>query len=388
MFHKMPFILVAIILLVVFLNPWIPLDCKTYLYGLSLTLKSLIVFLLPFFVFCLLFKTAVDLSKKASKWILFILAGICLSNFISVIVGYFVGHVAYQFDLTIPDSAAAMQLEPAFNILVPKLFENSHAMFCALILGVLLGSFKPTFAEKVALKLEKIGNVILKGFLYVIPVFLIGSMIKMIHEGSFGVMLKNYSAMFALMLATLLAYMFLIYFVANSFRIRGVISSFKNMAPAVIAGFGSMSSAAAMPFTILGTEKNAKNPEVAKAVIPISVNNHLIGDGLAIPIFAFAVMKSFGVSDVSFMSYLVFAFFFVLAKFSAAGVPGGGMIVLLPVLETHMGFNAEMLSLITTIYILFDPIITSANILGNGGFAMILGRLFKKGNNTVKKEVY
>ena len=51
---------------------------------------------------------------------------------------------------------------------------------------------------------------------------------------------------------------------------------------------------------------------------------------------------------------------------------------MLPILETYLGFDASMLSLITALYILFDPVITCANVLGNGGFAMGIDKLFKK----------
>jgi Na+/H+-dicarboxylate symporter len=48
---------------------------------------------------------------------------------------------------------------------------------------------------------------------------------------------------------------------------------------------------------------------------------------------------------------------------------------MLPILESTLGFEADMLSLITALYILFDPIITSANVLGNGGFALVVDRI-------------
>jgi Na+/H+-dicarboxylate symporter len=102
------------------------------------------------------------------------------------------------------------------------------------------------------------------------------------------------------------------------------------------------------------------------------VNIHLMGDCFAITIFAYAVLKSFGMDEPSFTAYLIFAVYFVLAKFSVAGVPGGGILVMLPILETHLGFQGAMLSMITGLYILFDPIITSANILGNGAFAKMM----------------
>ena len=77
------------------------------------------------------------------------------------------------------------------------------------------------------------------------------------------------------------------------------------------------------------------------------------------------------------MQYLVFAFYFVLAKFSVAAVPGGGILVMLPILESCLGFDAQMLSLITALYILFDPVITCANVLGNGGFALGMDKMLK-----------
>ena len=87
------------------------------------------------------------------------------------------------------------------------------------------------------------------------------------------------------------------------------------------------------------------------------------------------LMKSFGVAEPGLLNYLIFAGYFVLAKFSVAAVPGGGILVMLPILERYLGFDPVMLSLITALYILFDPIVTSANVLGNGCFAMGLSRV-------------
>jgi len=105
------------------------------------------------------------------------------------------------------------------------------------------------------------------------------------------------------------------------------------------------------------------------------VNIHLIGDCFAIPIFAYAILKSYGLAEPAYWDYLIFAFYFVIAKFSVAAVPGGGMMVMLPLLERYLGFNSEMLSLITALYLLFEPVITSANVLGNGAFALVMDKL-------------
>lgn len=75
---------------------------------------------------------------------------------------------------------------------------------------------------------------------------------------------------------------------------------------------------------------------------------------------------------------MIFTFYFVLAKFSVAAIPGGGIIVMLPILEGYLGFNGEMMSLITALYILFDPVITCANVFGNGAFAKMIDRFVVK----------
>ena len=78
--------------------------------------------------------------------------------------------------------------------------------------------------------------------------------------------------------------------------------------------------------------------------------------------------------EPSLLNYMIFALYFVLAKFSVAAVPGGGILVMLPILEKYLGFNSDMMSLITALYILFDPVITCANVLGNGAFAKMIDR--------------
>lgn len=378
MFRKLPIILIGIILLIGIFYPLFSPTFKEVLYSLSLTLKSLIIFILPFLIFGLLFKTSVQFTKMASKWIVLILLGICISNLISTMLSYLVGLIAYQFDLSMSLPDQSNSLIGTTYASFPKLIDNSHSMFFGLLSGILFGWIKPDLAEKMSLYLEKGIDFILKFFLYVIPLFISGFITKMIHDGLMRLILRNYSFIFFLVAGAVFTYILLIYLIANQFQIKAFGKSLKNMMPAAITGFGSMSSAAAMPLTILATEKTAKNSDLAKAIIPTTVNVHLIGDCFAIPIFAFAIMKSFGVASPEFSSYFLFALYFVLAKFSVAAVPGGGILVMLPILETHLGFNGEMLSLITALYILFDPFITSANVLGNGGFALGLGNLFEK----------
>lgn len=375
MFRKMPMILLAVIALIVLLEGFIPLTVKSALYAVSLSIKTLIIFVLPFVIFMLLFKTLSKLAAGATKIIIFVLLGVCLSNFISTMISYQVGSAIYHLDLSIalPESQAGLQ--PAWTFTLPKLVANDHAMFAGVILGILFSLFSPTAADRISFYFDKIVEGVLRCITIVIPAFIIGFVVKLIHDKVMESIIQDYALIFALVAAAQFCYISLIYFVSNGFQLSAFIASVKNMLPAAISGFGSMSSAASMPLTIIGTEKNLNQSPLARLLIPVTVNIHLIGDCFAIPIFAFAVMKNFGMAEPAFMSYLLFAFYFVMAKFSVAAIPGGGIIVMLPILESQLGFTSEMASLITALYILFDPVITCANVLGNGAFAMAIARL-------------
>lgn len=374
MFRSMPFYLLAIILIATLLDPWIPYPIKTYAYALSLTLKSAIVFLLPALIFALLFKTAAQMSKKASYLLLMLLALVCISNLTSTLLSYFAGYLAYQLDLSVALPEATQELMPAWKLLLPKWFNNETSLFSGLFFGALCGYFLPAQSEKISILLEKSIKILLKAFLYIIPFFIAGFVIKMNHDGVMRHILIDYALVFLIVAGAVFSYIAFLYLLANKFNASAFAKSIQNMLPAAIAGVGSMSSAAAMPLTLIGTEKNSQNSDLARAIIPATVNIHLIGDCFAIPIFAFAVLKNFDLPEPGFALYLTFAFYFVLAKFSVAAVPGGGILVMLPILESALGFDAEMLSLITALYILFDPIITCANVLGNGGFALLVAR--------------
>lgn len=374
MFRKMPFLLVALIVLILFLGSHLPHEIKSFFYALSLTIKAVIITLLPFIIFCLLFKVMATLTRQASKLILLILAAVCCSNFISTFLSHYVGIWIYHFDLTVIVPKSSNELEPLWTFNLPKLIPNNIAMFLGLALGFISSYFRPALSQKIAKQLDKAINHILRVFTYFIPLFVAGFVIKLDYDGVVLMLIKDYALIFTMIAVAQFSYILFIYFITNT-KNTSWMQSIKNMLPAAITGFSTMSSAAAMPLTILGTQKNASHPDLAPSVIPATVNVHLIGDCFAIPILAYAILKTFDVPEPLFINYLIFTFYFVLAKFSVAAVPGGGIIVMLPVLEAYLGFNSQMLSLITAMYILFDPVITAANVLGNGGFALVIDKI-------------
>lgn len=379
MFRKMPIILLLMAILIIAIDQFIPLKVYQHLYATSLLIKSLIIFILPLIIFSLLFRAAINLAHNATKIIGLILICVCCSSFVALAISNLIGVCVYNFNLSIFLPNNTYSLEPAWIFEFPKLISNGQAMFTGIFLGILANFKKFRKYNKLfvtlAIKLEFIVFKFFKLFIYLIPIFVAGFIAKLQHDGLIVRLLKDYTLIFSTIVLSQFCYLLLVYLWVNNFKIKKLLISFENMLPAAISGFSTMSSAASMPLTIVGAENNAKFKDLARSVIPATVNIHLIGDCFTIPILAYAILRNYSVVEPLFLDYVIFACYFVIAKFSVAAIPGGGIIVMLPILEAYLGFNSEMLSLITALYILFDPLNTCVNVLGNGAFAKMIDNI-------------
>jgi len=372
---KMPLILAAVIVAVLFVNPYLPLAAQQVLYAVSLTIKSTIIFVLPALIFCLLFSAVINLASRATYLIAVILLLVCCSNYTTTFLSHYIGMMVYQFDLSLMTPAQLQGIAPAWSFELPKLIPNNVAMFGGLGIGLLASMLNNHGARRLAVVLDTFVGLLMKAIACIIPIFVAGFVVKLQADGLMQMIVHDYTRIFLVIAATQFCYIFFLYFILNNAKLSQTLQALKNMVPAALSGFSTMSSAASMPLTIMGVENNTQNKELARSVVPATVNVHLMGDCIAIPIFAYAIMKNFGVAEPSLLTYAIFTLYFMLAKFSVAAVPGGGIIVMLPILEAYLGFDSNMLSLITALYVLFDPVITCANVLGNGAFAKLIDKL-------------
>lgn len=379
MLKKLPVVLGLIIVLSILLNPVIPLPVKQVIYACSLTIKSIVLFLLPFIIFGLLFKTFVKLSDKALSVIILIFGCLCTSNFINTYLTHYIGSLFYYFDLHIGEKITpAAQLSPYFSLELPQLVKNEFALFGGIICGIVTALINRKFATEIALKMEIVVNKIFSFVSVLIPLFIVGFVVKCASEGVLTNLIKSYSVILIIFTCYAACYTFMFYLIVNKGILHNTIACLKNMFPAFLTALSTISSAITMPITTLCTEKNVKHKDLSASTISATVNIHLLGDCLAIPMLAYALLKHYNVAEPTCMEYLTFTMFFVIAKFSVAAVPAGGIIIMTPILEKYLHFTPEMSSLIIAIYVIFDPIVTSFNVLGNGALAKLIDQLYDK----------
>jgi Na+/H+-dicarboxylate symporter len=383
---KIPLILFTIIIVSLLLGSNIPLPVKALSYAISLTIKEIIIFILPFMIFSFVFSSMVQMKKEALSFILTVLPLVCLSNVFTIVLAYVFGISLISPDMMTTSFEQVTALTPLWTPFIPKIITNDYALFAGIGMGLLGAFFFPEKSANVINRMVKGNYFILNKFIVpIMPIFILGFILKLEHERILPLICEKYLYILLIICLSSFSFLLLLYGVLAGFNPKVWLNSLKNMLSATLTGFSTMSSAASMPLIIVGSEKNVSRPEIVRSVVPSTINIHLIGDSFAIPLMILGVMASFGHGMPDWPLYLIFTGYFALYKFAVAAVPGGTILVLLQVLEQQMGFSPEMLSLITALYVVFDPIVTTGNVLGHGAFAILFAKVFDRSKALFRK---
>ncbi len=374
-----PMRLVLTIILVLVLNNFIPTIVKQFFLGISLTLKEILMFMIPFIIFSSVYSAFAKIRNKAIYFIVLLLGSVVLSNFISVsIAGIFGYLVLFTNNNIAHNPQEIVGLTPLWQFAIPKLVSNNVILLLSLVLACINQPKIENYANKVANIAKKIAEIFLmKFFIPLLPIFIFGFLIKLLTDDIISDVLAVNPAAFLYMILTLITYLSIIFLSAAYLYKKRPIEILRNLIAPAITAFTTMSSAAALPFSIKAAEANTNNKNVSDVVMPATVNIHMIGDSICIPIMAMILLIAFGHPTPTLVGYLVFAMTFVITKFSGAGVPGGSVLVMIPVLESCLGFTPEMVALITICYMLLDPVCTAGNVIGNNLFVIHFNKLYR-----------
>jgi Na+/H+-dicarboxylate symporter len=358
-------------------------------------------------VFAFIFRAILSLQKGFGMLLVMILVGVTLSNAVALFVSY---GVAKTF-LPLLHINQCMGFADHFTSSVTPLWEfNFHAMLGrnmtlflakifgtdkALLLGIAAGSALSFLhetspikqkAKHLAIKSSNLITVFLqKIFIPLLPFYVFGFCLKLSYDDALIHLFTHYGRVFLLSMSLMLVYLLLFYALAQSlsknFSFTKILHTIKAFLPAGLTGFSTMSTAATLPVTLECAERATQNRSYADLVIPATGNIHMLGDDLTVTMTAMALLMLCGHGMPDFYTFFLYTCAFCIAKFSCVGIPGASVLVILPVLQQFLGFTPEMVSMLTTIYILQDPFGTFGNVMGNGAFATGVYGLFKRIRN-------
>lgn len=270
-------------------------------------------------------------------------------------------------------------LAPFFTLEFPPLFGVMSALVFAFLLGLGLTVIKngePLL--QVLTGFRDIVNKTISGVIIpLLPLFVYGIFLKIAAEGQVG------QVMGVFIKITVLIFLLTVLLLLFQFTVAGLVAKknpfplLRTMMTAYVTALGTQSSAATIPVTLQQAVKCGVDPKIAGSVIPLCATVHLSGSMLKITACAMAVMFMLGM-PIDTMVFSGFIFLLAVTMVAAPGVPGGAIMAAIAVLQSVLGFDAEAIGLMITLYIAMDSFGTACNVTGDGAIAVIVDTLYGK----------
>ena len=379
---SLPVRLIAIIAFVFLCGDYFNESLVRFFYTFSLMFKELLTFVLPFIIFSFVLTGILSFKRNAPVILACLVGAIFISNFIVALLTYAVGAAivpSVVHGLSVAGLQIGAGVEPYLHFSLPSLISSGWALIAAIGLGILLSFVQIPAAEcgvrRVKELLEKFLN---SYFIPLLPIYVFGFLLEVQHKGVFGSLFANYGKAFVLICITQVLFLAIYYLLAAAGSFSKAVFYIKNAMPSYLTAFSTMSSTATIPVTVKCAEKNGINRSLAELSMPIMANIHLVGDSISTPLLALVTVMLFLGQFPDPFTYMRFVMLFCTAMLAVSGIPGGGIIVMIPILISQFCFNEQMVSIIITLYLLLDSFGTAANVMGDGALGIIVDKLFKR----------
>ena len=339
-------------------------------------------FLIPLIIFGLVAPAIGDIGKGAGK-LLLLTALIAYGD--TVFSGYFSYFVSTGIFPSLIDRAQASQaittaeeLKPFFTIEMPPLMDVMSALISAFMLGLGIAFFESKYLKK---DFDEFRDIIAKtievALIPILPVYIFSIFLNMSYTGQAWRILNVFIAIIGVIFVMHVLLLVMQYCVAGAVTRRNPFRSLYNMLPAYFTALGTSSSAATIPVTLKQVKRNGVSDGIGGFVVPLCATIHLSGSAMKITACAVAliIMKGGALDIGMFTGFILMLGVMMVA---APGVPGGAIMAALGVLQTILGFDAEMQAVMIALYITMDSFGTACNVTGDGAIAMVIDRIYSR----------
>ena len=261
----------------------------------------------------------------------------------------------------------------------------------ALILSFILGLGITALKTRAMLNLFEDFQVIVEKMLsYVIipllPVHIVGVFANMTLAGQVAKILTVFVWVFAMIFILHWVTLTLQYSVAGAVSRRNPFKMLKTMMPAYLTAIGTQSSAATIPVTVRSAKKAGISPRVVDFAIPLCATIHLSGSMITITSCSVAVLFMTG-QHPDFGSLAPMILVLGVMMVAAPGVPGGGVMTAIGLLQSMLGFDESMIALMIALYLAQDSLGTATNVTGDATIATLTEHISKASGTNPDKEI-
>ena len=376
---KFPLIVLVMLLIPFGFGRWVSFESQTQIYTLSIAVKDVLIFCLPFLVMSFVVACIMLLQWRALICLLLLVVGVVISNMMALWLGYAVSMfltpaIDFPWDGNVQEQENT--LCSLWRIQLPVLLTHKQALLIGFITGVLLNIRCHSKLRYLVLLAEDVSAFFLRYIcIPLVPILVLGLSFKLradlAHQDSPLVFGSTFWLIMLLQAAVILFY----FSMAAGFSWRRIRLYLWRLFPAAVSAMGTSSSLYSMPVLMVCTERCGRCPVLSRAVIPVMLYVHNVGSALVLSILILDVVQRFGMPLPKPSDFVLFTLCYALAKLTVVNVPGGIILIAGPILQAIMGFSDGMLGLITVMYIIFDPFATAVNVTINGAFAILFSRL-------------
>ena len=340
-------------------------------------------FFVPVLIFALIAPAIAGLGRGAGKW-LGVTAGVAYgSTVISGLIAWGTASTLYPTllqgkslitDVADPDAGG---LSPYFSVEMPPPLAVMSALLLAFVVGLSMTAVK---SDNLYAVLEELNNMVLKVVttfvIPLLPLYIFGTFLNLGMNENFGDTMAAMGVVLVLSIVMTLVIILLQYLLAGAVAGVNPFAALKNMLPAYFTALGTSSSAATIPVTYESTLKNKVEEEVAGFVVPLCATIHLSGSMMKITLYALSIvyMASLDITSGQVVGFILLLGIMMIA---APGVPGGAIMAAVGLLQSNLGFDESMVSLMIASYIVVDSFGTAANVTGDGAIALIVNKFAK-----------
>ena len=392
-YKKMPLVvkLILAVTLGIVLGSFLPTSIIRAFVTFSSIFSSFLGFAIPLIIVGFIVPGISQVSNNAGK-LLGLSTGIAyISTLIAGTFAFLVAKVALpnllaNSTLQTFQNPEDLMLKGYIEFKMTPIFDVTTALIISFILGIGISATKSDSLKQGFNDFGEIIEKLLSSLIIpLLPFYILGVFMNITASGEVFKILKIFALVFVLIIVLHFIIIAIQYTVAGSMNKRNPFKMLVKILPAYMTAIGTQSSAATIPVTLKSTKNMGVDKNIANFTIPLFATIHLSGSTITLTTCASAVYwLQHGASFPSAVVMVKFILLLGVTMVAAPGVPGGAVMAALGLLQSVLGFNEIMLSLMIALYITQDSFGTACNISGDGALSAIVDRLnrvfFKKGN--------
>lgn len=344
--------------------------------------SNFLAFSIPLIIIGLVMPSIAELGKNAGKLLILTIGVAYFFTLFSGFSTYFISENIFPVLLKNQQINSVAENEnvllPFFSIQMLPIVDVMSALLLSFIMGIGLSLKEETSLSQIVKEFgEIIRWFISKAIIPLLPYYIMSIFVEITFSDKIMPIIEVFFKLIGIIFVMNILFLVVQFAIAGGISKKNPFKSLWTMFPAYFTALGTQSSAATIPVTLRQTIKLGVSERIAGFVIPLCATIHLSGSTMKIVACAMALMLLEGIPyDLNLFSGFIMMLGIIMV--AAPGVPGGGIMASLGIIQSILGFDEAQQGLMIALYMAMDSFGTACNVTGDGAVALIVDRIERK----------